>query len=60
VHPKDYKDRFIEFMKNSVIINQKQTFGSNDDVKPNSLVESVLSQDYKIVGGRNSAIGADS
>jgi hypothetical protein len=46
VRPDDYAARFIAFMKNSVIINQMISINSGEQIKPRSLVESLLSHSY--------------
>ena len=46
VHPDDYAARFIAFMKTSVIINQMIQGSSEERIKPNSLVESIMSSSY--------------
>ena len=46
VHPDDYADRFVQFMKTSVIINQTISVNLIEHVKPHSLAETILSHSY--------------
>ena len=57
VHPDMYANRFVNFMKDTVVINQVSVGGNQDKVVPNSLVETILSHNYSIedrkVAGRS-------
>ena len=53
-HPDWYAQRFINFMKDTVVINQTGA-ANKDKVVPNSLVETIMSTTYEVGNLSNNA-----